>query len=107
VPKIFTEQDFDMYILGWSLSIFPDYLYDFFAEEQAVLDGNNAGGYVNPEFEAAARALLECEGIDACKEIADELQIISAPSLLTFSSSTPVSSKPTAAHRSSSRGKSS
>jgi peptide/nickel transport system substrate-binding protein len=87
VPRIFTEQAFDMYILGWSLSIFPDYLYDFFAEEQAVLDGNNAGGYVNPEFEAAARALLECEGIDACKEIADELQIIlgtESPYVLLF-----------------------
>jgi peptide/nickel transport system substrate-binding protein len=84
---IFTEQNFDMYILGWSLSIFPDYLYDFFAEEQAVLDGNNAGGYVNPDFEAAARALLECEGIDACKEIADELQIIlgtESPYVLLF-----------------------
>jgi peptide/nickel transport system substrate-binding protein len=76
VPIIFTEQNFDMYILGWSLSLFPDYLYDFFAEEQAVLDGNNAGGYVNPDFEAAARALLECEGADACKVIADELQVI-------------------------------
>ncbi len=76
VPKIFTEQDFDFWILGWSLSIFPDFLFDFFSEEQAALDGNNAGGYVNPEFEEAGRALLECEGIDACKEIADELQII-------------------------------
>jgi peptide/nickel transport system substrate-binding protein len=87
VPIIFTEQDFDMWILGWSLSIFPDYLYDFFAEEQAVLDGNNAGGYINPEFETAARALLECEGIDACKEIADNLQIIlgtESPYVLLF-----------------------
>jgi ABC-type transport system substrate-binding protein len=87
VPIIFTEQNFDMYILGWSLSLFPDYLYDFFAEEQAVLDGNNAGGYVNPEFETAARALLECEGIDACKEIADSLQIIlgtESPYVLLF-----------------------
>jgi peptide/nickel transport system substrate-binding protein len=86
-PIIFTEQNFDMYILGWSLSIFPDYLYDFFAEEQAVLDGSNAGGYVNPEFETAARALLECEGIDACKEIADSLQLIlgtESPYVLLF-----------------------
>ena len=51
VPIIFTEQDFDMYILGWSLSLFPDFLRDFFSEEQAVEDGNNAGGYINQEFE--------------------------------------------------------
>jgi peptide/nickel transport system substrate-binding protein len=76
VPIIFTEQNFDMYILGWSLSLFPDYLFDFFAEEQAVLDGNNAGGYVNPEFEELGRGIKECEGLEACKEIADELQIL-------------------------------
>jgi peptide/nickel transport system substrate-binding protein len=76
VPQIFTEQNFDMWILGWSLGLFPDYLFDFFAEEQAVLDGNNAGGYVNPEFEALGRGILECEGIEACKEIADEMQVM-------------------------------
>ncbi len=76
VPRIFTEQDFDMYILGWSLGIFPDYLNDFFNSEQAVLDGNNAGGYVNPEFDAAAEALLTCDSIESCKEIANNLQVL-------------------------------
>jgi hypothetical protein len=41
---------------GLEPDIFPDYLFDFFSEEQAVLDGNNAGGYVNPEFEELAGA---------------------------------------------------
>jgi ABC-type transport system substrate-binding protein len=76
VPKIFTEQNFDMYILGWSLSIFPDYVRDFFHTEQAVTDGNNAGGYSNPEFDAAADELLTCTEVEACKEIADKLQLI-------------------------------
>jgi ABC-type transport system substrate-binding protein len=76
VQKVFTEQDFDMQILGWSLTIFPDYLYDFFAEEQAVLDGNNAGGYVNPEFEELASTLLACESIADCKEIANNIQVL-------------------------------
>ncbi len=76
VPKIFTEQDFDMYILGWSLSIFPDFLYDFFSEEQAAKDGNNAGGYIDPDFEKAASGLLSCETVDACKQLADEAQNI-------------------------------
>ncbi len=78
VPIIFTEQSFDMYILGWSLGLFPDFLYDFFAEEQAVVDGNNAGGYVNPEFETLGRQILECSGIDECKAIADQMQSILA-----------------------------
>jgi peptide/nickel transport system substrate-binding protein len=67
VPIIFTEQNFDMYILGWSLGLFPDFLYDFFSEEQSVLDGNNAGGYVNPVFEELGTGIKTCEGIEACK----------------------------------------
>jgi peptide/nickel transport system substrate-binding protein len=74
VPRIFTEQDFDMYILGWSLGIFPDFLYDFFAEEQAVLDGNNAGGYVNPEFEELANNILTCTDFDECRVYSDQIQ---------------------------------
>ncbi len=76
VPIIFTEQNFDMYILGWSLSIFPSYLYDFFAEEQAVLDGNNAGGYVNPEVEERLKQILVCATFEECFTIADEIQMI-------------------------------
>jgi ABC-type transport system substrate-binding protein len=81
VPVIFTEQNFDMYILGWSLGIFPDYLRDFFAEEQAAQDGNNAGGYVNPEVEARLGEILTCETFESCKTIADELQVILATEL--------------------------
>ncbi len=76
VPIIFTEQDFDMYILGWSLDIFPTSLLDFFSEEQAAQDGNNAGGYINPEFEASASALLTCETLEACQEEAFKAQAI-------------------------------
>jgi ABC-type transport system substrate-binding protein len=75
VPLIFTEQDFDMYILGWSLGIFPDSLHDFFVTDQAVPDGNNAGGYTNPEFDAAAQELLTCDSIEVCKGLADNLQL--------------------------------
>lgn len=74
VPQIFTEQDFDMYILGWSLGIFPDFLRDFFAEEQAVVDGNNAGGYVNPEFEELANNILTCTSFEECKTHSDAIQ---------------------------------
>ncbi len=78
VPIIFTEQSFDMYLLGWSLTLFPDYLYDFFSEEQAAEDGNNAGGYVNPEFEELGKALLTCETMESCKEISDQIQLMLA-----------------------------
>ena len=64
-----------MYILGWSLGIFPDSLHDFFVTDQAVPDGNNAGGYSNPEFDAAAQELLTCDSIEQCKELANNLQL--------------------------------
>jgi peptide/nickel transport system substrate-binding protein len=76
VTEIFTDQDFDMYILGWSLGIFPSFLRDFFSEEQAAMDGNNAGGYINPEFETLSQDILTCESIDACKEIANNIQVL-------------------------------
>jgi peptide/nickel transport system substrate-binding protein len=76
VPRIFTEQDFDMYILGWSLGIFPSYLNDFFDSEQAVTDGNNAGGYNNPEFDALGDELLGCRTHPDCKAAADEVQML-------------------------------
>jgi peptide/nickel transport system substrate-binding protein len=76
VPIIFDEQNFDLWMLGWSLDLFPSSLYDFFSEEQAELGGNNAGGYVNPEFEELGQTLLTCDSFDACKEIADEIQML-------------------------------
>jgi len=81
VPKIFTEHDFDMYILGWSLSTAPDHVYTFFNEEQAAPDGNNAGGYVNPEYEEKAKQMLTCESFEDCKAIAFETQEILATEL--------------------------
>jgi peptide/nickel transport system substrate-binding protein len=81
VPIIFTEQNFDIYMLGWSLDLFPSSLRDFFATDQAVQDGNNAGGYSNPEFDKKAQELLTCESFEDCKVLADELQVILATEL--------------------------
>jgi peptide/nickel transport system substrate-binding protein len=76
IPIIFTEQDFDMYILGWSLSVFPSYMRDFWHSEQAVPDGNNAAGYMNPEFDKLSEELMTCTNFDDCKQITDQLQIM-------------------------------
>jgi peptide/nickel transport system substrate-binding protein len=76
VPIIFTEQAFDMYILGWSLGVFPSYLRDFFSEEQAVVDGNNAGGYISPEFEELSANMLTCTTQEQCLEVANSIQLL-------------------------------
>jgi ABC-type transport system substrate-binding protein len=70
-----TDQlDFDMFILGWGLSIFPDYVRDFFHSDRAAPGDFNAGGYTNPEFDELANGIKSCTTFDECKEIADEIQ---------------------------------
>lgn len=46
---VFDLQDFDMWILGWSLTgfIVPSYMQDFFHSRNTGLSGDNAEGYVN------------------------------------------------------------
>jgi len=50
--------DFDMFILGWGLSLYPDYLEAFFHSRHAEPGDFNAGGYSNPEFDKLADELL-------------------------------------------------
>ena len=76
LQRVFSDQDFDMYILGYSLSIFPAYMRDFWHSDQAVKDGNNAGGYSNPKFDELSDALLTCDTDKSCKEASDQLQIL-------------------------------
>ena len=58
VEKVFNTQDFDMWILGWGLSIFPDYLESFFHSRHSDLEEYNPGGYNNPEFDRLSDELL-------------------------------------------------
>ena len=58
VDKIQDPDGFDIWILGWGLSNFPDYLEAFFHSRHSVGDGLNRGGYSNPEFDKLADELL-------------------------------------------------
>ena len=51
--RVFTLQDFDMWILGWSLTgyIVPGYIDDFFNSNYTGLDQNNAEGYMNKSLD--------------------------------------------------------
>ena len=59
VDKVFGPVEWDMYILGWGLTIFPDYVADFFDSraDSATTGGFNVPGYANPEFDAMADQL--------------------------------------------------
>jgi ABC-type transport system substrate-binding protein len=48
-----------MFILGWSLTLYPDYLEAFFHSRHTKEGGLNRGGYSNPEFDQLADELLE------------------------------------------------
>lgn len=62
IQKVNTERDFDMYILGWVLSIDPDYLRQFFHSSQDVPEGYNSPGYRNNFFdEMIEKTMFECD----------------------------------------------
>jgi ABC-type transport system substrate-binding protein len=55
LDPVFVSVDFDIYILGWSLTIYPDHVCTFFHSNQDTLlfGGNNTPGLNDPEFDAA------------------------------------------------------
>ena len=81
VDKVFNQQDFDMWILGWGLSAFPDYLEAFFHSRHAELEGYNAGGYNNPEFDRLADELLAETDLDEARRQVFEMQAFIAEDL--------------------------
>ena len=87
VERVFEQQDFDMYMLGWSLTIFPDFLRDFFHSDRAVPGDNNAGAYSNPEFDELSDQIKTCTDLSECQEISVQLQQVLAeevPYVLLF-----------------------
>ncbi len=74
VDKVFNQQDFDMWILGWGLTLFPDYLESFFHGRHSALEGYNAGGYNNPEYNRLADELLAETDLEEARRQAFQLQ---------------------------------
>ena len=81
VEKVFDQQDFDMWILGWVLSPFPDYLESFFHSRHSKLEGYNPGGYSNPEFDLLADQLLSETDLDTARQQVFEMQAFLAEDL--------------------------
>lgn len=57
---VFDLQNFDMWILGWSLTgfIVPSYMQDFFHSRNTGLSGDNAEGYVNASLDTVLDAAV-------------------------------------------------
>ncbi len=80
---VFIEANFDMYILGWGLGIYPDYLCDFFdSRNDTATSGNyNTPGYNNPEFDALCDQFLAETNIQEAQAQAKQLQAMLAQDL--------------------------
>jgi len=83
LDPVFISADFDMYILGWGLSIYPDYLCDFFYSDQGFLEGGELVGYNTPglnnaEFDAACDTFLAETDVTRAQEQVYTLQDILA-----------------------------
>ena len=63
-----------MWILGWGLSPFPDYLATFFHSRHSGLEGYNPGGYSNPEFDQLADQLLSETDLEAARSQVFDMQ---------------------------------
>lgn len=79
--RVFKEWNFDVYVLGWRLSLLPDYLRDFFHSSQIIKDGYNPMGYYNPELDKLADEFVACGPREEKVKIAYRLQEIIAEDL--------------------------
>ena len=80
VDKVFGPVDWDMYILGWGLTIFPDHVADFFDSraDSATAGGFNIPGYANPAFDEMADSLKAETDLNNAAAIVREMDAIIA-----------------------------
>jgi ABC-type transport system substrate-binding protein len=80
ITRVYEDPEYatklDMYILGWSLTLFPDYLYDFHGSRFAGPGDNNAGGFNNAKLDELGDQLKSCLDLEVCKKIANDLQVL-------------------------------
>lgn len=83
VDEVFnTDPQFDMYILGWTLTPFPDHVVEFFESgADSALGGNNTPGYSNPEFDALADEFQTVTDLEEARRLIREMDAILAEDL--------------------------
>ena len=86
VDALFSDsvaEDLDMWILGWGLSIFPDYLENFFHSRHSpeIGGGYNWGGYANGRFDELSLGLLSETTIEGARDKVYQLQAFLAEDL--------------------------
>ncbi len=75
VNLVFESTDWDMYILGWSVGIFPDHMGAFFhTSGDAAEGGLNTPGFSNAEFDALSDAFDATTSIEEARDLSNQMQ---------------------------------
>ncbi len=79
VDQVFGPTDWDMYILGWGIGTFPDYLGAFFySANDSAAGGFNTPGFNNADFDALSDAFDAATNIDVAKDLNFQMQALLA-----------------------------
>lgn len=83
VDQVFTsDPQFDMYILGWTLTPFPDHVVEFFeTSADSVAGGNNTPGYSSADFDALAAEFKAVTDLDTARQLIGQMDAILAEDL--------------------------
>lgn len=92
VDQVFAEGDaaseWDMYILGWGLTPFPDHVFSFFDSRQDSANGGfNTPGYNNPEFDALNDQFGQAKTLEEARDLifqADAILAEDVPYVVLF-----------------------
>lgn len=92
VDEVFATGDaaseWDMYILGWGLTPFPDHVFTFFDSRQDSANGGfNTPGYNNPEFDALADEFGQAKTLEEARDLifaADAILAEEVPYVVLF-----------------------
>lgn len=78
VTKVFDEQDFDVWSLGWSLGGLtpPTYVESFFHTRYTDIGDDNAQGYSNPDVDAMLDRFLEELDLNKARDLVLQIQRI-------------------------------
>ena len=93
VGQLFSDdvaENLDMWILGWNLALFPNWLDSFFHTRNDEPGGLNFGGYSNAEFDVLATQLLNETDLVSAQSLVYDMQAFLAEDLpyVTLFSST-------------------
>jgi len=74
-------RNFDLWILGWGLTPYPDHLVNFFSEANSGPGGQNAGGFVSADFEALVSQFNQATDVEEARRLNFEMQALLAREL--------------------------